>query len=109
MTPTPGQGVNIINRFLLSIPIGGPVAGEFPTFGDLLSAIVYFLFGAAFIVAFFFLIFGGIRWIASGGDEKAMSDARNTITFAILGLAVVILSFTFIKLIESFTKITILR
>jgi len=81
---------------------------HFDTFGDLLSAIVYFLFGGAFIVCFFFIIFGGIRWIVSGGDEKAMAEARNTVTFAILGLAVVILSFTFIKLIEVFTKIKIL-
>jgi len=82
---------------------------QFGTFGDLLSAIIYFLFGGAFIVCFFFIIFGGIRWIASGGDEKAVTNARNTVTFAILGLTVVILSFTFIKLIESFTNITILR
>jgi hypothetical protein len=94
-----GPGVNIEQIFGV----------QFATFGDLLSAIVYFLFGGAFIVTFFFLIFGGIRWIISGGDEKAMADARNTITFALLGLAVVILSFTFIKLIEAFTKITILR
>lgn len=52
------------------------------------------------LVFFFILIYGGLRWIMSEGDEKAVSAARNQITNALIGLAIVFSAFAIIKLIQ---------
>lgn len=44
------------------------------------------------ILCFFFIMFGGLRWIVSGGDEEKVKRARGTIVHAIIGLAIVFLS-----------------
>ncbi|MCL5003914.1 MAG: hypothetical protein M1352_01430 [Patescibacteria group bacterium] len=42
------------------------------------------------IAAFLFLAMGGFQYISSGGDKVAVEAARNKITYAIMGLAIVV-------------------
>ena len=44
------------------------------------------------IVSVIMLIYGGLRYILSGGDSKKVTDAKNTILYAIIGLIVVALA-----------------
>lgn len=60
--------------------------------GDALSYL--FVFGA--IIALIFLIWGGIRWIMSGGDKAKVEAARGTIIGAIIGLVIVFASYIII-------------
>lgn len=48
------------------------------------------LLGIAAGVAVVFLVVGGLQYMASGGDEKALSTAKATITYAALGLVLVL-------------------
>jgi hypothetical protein len=43
-------------------------------------------------VAVIMIIFGGIRYITSGGDSGNISSAKNTIVYAIVGLIIVALA-----------------
>lgn len=47
----------------------------------------------AVIIAVFFLIFGGIKWILSGGDKSKVESARNHIVAAIVGLIIALVAF----------------
>lgn len=58
-----------------------------------------FLFGFAGIAALFFVLLAGFKFITSGGDAKQVEGARKTLTYAIIGLVVIILSFAIINLI----------
>jgi hypothetical protein len=51
------------------------------------------------LVFFFILIAGGLKWIMSGGDQKAVEAARAQITNALIGLAIVFAAFAIISLI----------
>lgn len=51
------------------------------------------------VVAVIFLIYGGIKWILSGGDKTAVESARNHIIAAIVGLIIVVGAFFIIGLI----------
>ena len=51
------------------------------------------------ITAVFFIILAGFKFATSGGDQKKIQDARKIITFAILGVILVLLSFTIINYI----------
>ena len=68
-----------------------------------LGAVVGFIIGAAFIIAvliaLFFLVWGGIKWITSGGDKSGVEGARNQIIAAVIGLIVVFLSFFILNLV----------
>ena len=69
---------------------------------------IKFILITAFILAFIFLIIGGIRWIVAGGDEKGVAGARGMITAALIGLVIVLVSFALIRLIEVFFSISII-
>jgi cytochrome bd-type quinol oxidase subunit 2 len=51
------------------------------------------------IISVFMLIFGGIRYIVSGGDSKKVTDAKNTIMYAIIGLIIAILSYAIVNFV----------
>lgn len=44
------------------------------------------------VVSIIMIIIGGLRYIISGGDSANVTSAKNTILYAIIGLAVVALS-----------------
>lgn len=45
------------------------------------------------------LIWGGIRYIISGGDSKKITDAKNTILYAILGLVIVFFAYAIVNFV----------
>ena len=51
------------------------------------------------LVFFFMPIWGGLRWVMSQGDQKNVETARNQITNALIGLAIVFAAFAIMKLI----------
>ena len=44
------------------------------------------------IVAVIMVIFGGFKYITSGGDSNSISGAKNTLIYAIIGLIIVALA-----------------
>jgi hypothetical protein len=69
------------------------------TFQGIIGTILTYLLIAGALVAIIFLIWGGIKWITSGGDKAKVESARNTIIGAIIGLIVVFASFLIINLV----------
>lgn len=51
------------------------------------------------IIAVIMLIWGGIRYITSGGDSKKVTDAKNTILYAIIGLVIALLAFAIVNFV----------
>ena len=54
-------------------------------------------------------MYGGIRWITSGGDKAQTEAARNVLTAALLGFAVIALAYAIVKLLGSFFGIDIFQ
>lgn len=48
------------------------------------------------VVALLFIIYAGFSFVTSAGDPKKVQGARQTMTFAIIGLTIVLLSFAII-------------
>ncbi|OGY24678.1 MAG: hypothetical protein A2Y57_00340 [Candidatus Woykebacteria bacterium RBG_13_40_7b] len=83
-------GINILGNF-------GPAA--LGTLGELVSKLIAPIFGIAGVVFFFILLFGGLKLLTSGGDQKAVAGAKATITNGVIGLLIILLSYTIIKVI----------
>lgn len=77
-------------------------------FGQLISAVVGTLLIVAALLAFLYLILGGIKWITSGGDKAGMEEARNKITHAIVGLIIVGAAWAIMTLVQNFLGVTII-
>ena len=58
--------------------------------------ILLFLIGAVSVVM---LIIGGIRYVVSGGDQGAVTSAKNTILYAIIGIVIAFLAFAAVRFV----------
>ena len=45
------------------------------------------------------LVWGGFRYIISGGDSKKVTDAKNTILYAILGLVIAFFAYAIVNFV----------
>ncbi len=93
--------------FDLTIP--QPVNFPKADIGKVVSAVVGILLLISAILAFLYLILGGIQWITSGGDKSALETARNKITSAIVGLIIVAAAWAVMLLIGQFIGFDILK
>lgn len=71
-------------------------------FGTYLSQIITFAFVASIIIALAFLIYGGIKWVTSGGEKASVEEARNHVIAAVVGLIIVFLSYFILSLVVFF-------
>ncbi|GMR18907.1 MAG: hypothetical protein BMS9Abin34_029 [Patescibacteria group bacterium] len=55
-----------------------------------LGKIINILISTGGVIALIFLAIGGLQYMVSGGDEKALATAKATITYSILGLLIVL-------------------
>ena len=51
------------------------------------------------VIAVIMIIYGGFRYITSGGDSGKVGDAKNTILYAIIGLVLVALAQFIVKFV----------
>jgi len=67
--------------------------------GGIIDALLPFLFVLAGLAMLIFLVYGGFTLLTSGGDPKAVSGAKEKITFAVVGFIVVFISFWLVQII----------
>jgi hypothetical protein len=70
-------------------------------FSDIIATLIQAVFVIAVVIALGYLIYGAIRWIISQGDKTKVTDARNHIIAALIGLVIVFLSYFIINLVLS--------
>lgn len=63
-----------------------------------ISNVLLFIIGAVSVIM---LIFGGVRYVVSGGDSTAVQNAKNTILYAIVGIIVSLLAFAAVNFVIS--------
>lgn len=73
---------------------------------DLFSNAVGAILALAGIALFIMLVIGGVKYITSGGDQKAAEGAKNTITYAIGGVVLILLSYLILVIIGRITGAT---
>jgi hypothetical protein len=77
-----------------------------PNISTLIGTILSVILFIAFIAALVFLIIGGIKWIMSGGDKEGASKAKETVTSALIGLAIVLGAWILINIVLNFFGFT---
>jgi hypothetical protein len=90
-----GSGVNDAN------PNGGGSSVPTTLFGvgGIFTTIVNILLYIIGAVSVIMLIIGGVRYVVSGGDSGAVTSAKNTILYAIVGIVVAILAYALVNFV----------
>lgn len=63
--------------------------------------VLLFILGA---IAVLMIIIGGIRYVVSGGDSGAVTGAKNTIFYAVIGLVVAMLAYAIVNFVVTSFK-----
>ena len=66
--------------------------------------LIYMVAGVGLFAMF---IYGGFRYLASGGDKAQTELAKKTLTNALIGFVIIALSYAFLRIIETFFGIRI--
>jgi hypothetical protein len=90
-------------------PVGGMPEGGTSAVQNLVQWGLNFIFIAAILLSLAFLLFGGIKWITSGGDKNGIQSARQMIIYALIGLVVVFMSVFIIRIIGNLFGIELLN
>jgi hypothetical protein len=72
-------------------------------FGNILMAMIPLIGFLAFIM----VLVGGFRILTSGGDPKGMAGGKQTITLAIVGIALSIISWLILVTIRNVTGVNV--
>ncbi len=89
----------------LAVAISNPAKDLFVTIGDnSFSSIILFLIQKillplAGLTAMLFIMLGGFRYITSRGDDEAAESGKKTLTNAVIGLVIVILSYVIVVVV----------
>jgi len=71
-------------------------------FGTVVGTLIQLLFVIAVVAALLYLIYGGFRWLISTGDKTKVTEAREHIIAAIIGLVIIFLAYFIINIILGF-------
>ena len=95
------------NALTLMDVFSGPYRGEgqptslFDGSTAIIPRIINLMLFIVGVLAIFMMIYGGIRYVLSGGDNNKVKDAKNTILYAIVGLIVAILGYAIVNWVVS--------
>lgn len=80
-------------------PLGGGEAG----INNLLGKVVQLIFVVATVGFVFMVLISAVQLILSGGDKEALGKARGRLTWAIIGIVLLSLSFVIFRVLENIT------
>ncbi len=80
--------------------VSGLSDGEIDVSGLVTKGLNYLMYAVA-VISVVMIIFGGIRYATSGGNAEKVKSAKNTILYAVVGLAVALLALVIVKFVET--------
>lgn len=73
--------------------------GENVTIITIIARVIKFVLGIVGVLALIMIIYGGILWMTSGGNVEQVKKGKNTLVWAILGLAIVFFAYSIVTFV----------
>jgi hypothetical protein len=102
--------MNLVSKTLAAEPWTGLAEGDVATFKSLetiVSNILGIASALAGIAVFVMLILGGFKLLTAGGNPEQVKKATGTITWAVVGLIILLAIWFIFMFIEEFTGVEI--
>lgn len=91
------------NAVLINFP--NPL--EYDTFGELVDAIIRFIFYIAVVITPLMIIIGAFYLLTAAGDPKRVGTGKTIIIYTLIGLALILLARAVIGMIEKIIGVKI--
>lgn len=108
--PSAGVGTsveNVFGKITAPSPIQPLVAkGGAGGISFILSRVVGLIYAVAALVFVFMVIFSAFQWITSGGEKEAVGKAQSRLTYALIGIVLLALTFVFANVVGQITGFT---
>jgi len=72
---------------------------HFNTIGEVLAYVISLLFQFSGVIALATFVYGAFSYITSGGNPEAQDNAKQTMTYAVIGLILILVSVIVVKYI----------
>jgi hypothetical protein len=69
--------------------------------GSNITTIINYFLGMLGLVAVGFLIYAGVLMVTAGGAEEQVTKARKIIMYAVVGIVIILLSYTIVTFVSS--------
>src|SRR3989338_9512924 len=96
MSVLPVAGAAILNPTDNPEAVSGATGGETTLRGLILTIVNYFL-GFLGLLAVIMVIYGGVTYVSSAGNDEAVGKAKKIILYAIVGIIIILLSFVVVN------------
>lgn len=90
----------------VTAPAGLPKPG---TENTIISNALTIFITAGIIITVIMVIYAGIKWVTSGGDKQKLASARARLTWAIIGLVIILVSFFIISIFSYVFNVNLLN
>lgn len=74
---------------------------KYGTIPEVVAAIANFIFIISIPITSLMVVIGGVMFMTSGGDPKKVEQAKKLLLYAVIGLAIILLSKTIAAVIEN--------
>lgn len=89
--------------------VNGVQVATFKCFEVLFGRVLTIVLSLSVLALFVMLIIGGFRFLTSAGDHKATAAAQQTMTYAIIGIALIAVAYLIFMVIKQFTGVDVLN
>lgn len=79
------------------------------SFTTLLDRIIGFLIAISIPIAAAMIVWGGFQIMTAGGNPSKISEGKNTILYAVIGLTIVLIAWGIVKILEKILGVTSIR
>lgn len=85
----------------------GPCSAGLTDIEQVFTNVVSVMVGLGFVALLVLLILAGFKYLTSGGEQKALQSAHQTVTWALLGILFMAIAWLLLQLIENFTGVKV--
>ncbi len=84
-------------------PYSGPPpnAVSQDTLGGTITTLINYILGILGLIAVAFVIYAGVILVTAGGDDGAIDKAKKIITYALVGIVIIMLSYTIVTFVTN--------
>lgn len=91
------------NALATTITIDNPITTG--SFTEIIENTLLWVLEISGSIALFMLIVGGVMYITSAGDEQKVATAKKIFNFTIIGLILILLSYSIIKVVSDIFEV----
>ncbi len=103
----PTTNYQLLTVHAVDCKLGIDCPAGLPQIEALFTRIISIIAGLGFVALLVMLVWAGFKYLTSGGEQKAIAQAHQVVTWALLGIVFMAVSWLVLQLIANFTGLKV--